>query len=104
MSSEKSRKTVRRIGTVKSNKMAKSIVVRVDRKVLHPVYKKYIKRHTTLVAHDEQNEARIGDTVEVVFGRPMSKTKRWRLVRIVAAAADSAGGSTAAAPDARGDA
>jgi small subunit ribosomal protein S17 len=85
MSSEKSRNGVRRIGTVKSDRMDKSIVVRVDRKVLHPVYKKFVKRHTTLVAHDENNEAKVGDRVEVIFGRPMSRTKRWRLVRIVAA-------------------
>jgi len=100
MSSEKSRKAVRRIGTVKSDKMDKSIVVRVDRKVLHPVYKKYIKRHTTLVAHDESNQAKVGDTVEVVFGRPMSKTKRWRLERIVSVAVKSAGGAPATGGDA----
>jgi small subunit ribosomal protein S17 len=80
------RHTVKRIGTVKSDKMDKSIVVRVDRKVLHPVYKKYVKRHTTLVAHDENNEARTGDRVEVVFSRPLSRSKRWRLVRVITAA------------------
>ncbi|MGQ0552161.1 MAG: 30S ribosomal protein S17 [Planctomycetota bacterium] len=78
------RHEVRRIGVVKSSKMQKTIVVRVDRKVLHPVYKKYIKRHTTLVAHDEQNEAQVGDRVELIFTRPLSRTKRWRLVRVLA--------------------
>ena len=98
MTSEDSRHPVKRIGTVKSDKMDKSIVVRVDRTVLHPVYKKYIKRHTTLVAHDEKNEARTGDRVEVIFARPLSRTKRWRLLRVVAVAPRvSAGDADAAA-------
>jgi len=96
MSSENTRNAVRRIGTVKSDKMDKTIVVRVDRKVLHPVYKKYIKRHTTLIAHDESNEAKVGDRVEVVFGRPLSRTKRWRLVRVVTVATKSAGSGAGA--------
>ena len=50
---------------------------------MHPLYKKFITRYTTLVAHDEENEARTGDTVEVIFTRPMSKRKRWRLVRVM---------------------
>jgi small subunit ribosomal protein S17 len=102
MSPEKSRNTVSRIGTVKSDRMDKSIVVRVDRKVLHPVYKKYVKRHTTLVAHDEKNEARTGDRVEVVFGRPLSRTKRWRLVRVITAAHIAPGGGAAAGGAAAG--
>jgi len=85
-SPEGARHSVKRIGTVKSDRMDKSIVVRVDRKVLHPVYKKYVKRHTTLVAHDEENQAHTGDRVEVVFTRPLSRTKRWRLVRVITAA------------------
>lgn len=73
-----------RVGRVTSNKMDKSIVVTVDRLVKHPVYKKYIKRRKKLYVHDEQNQAGIGDTVEVAeVTRPLSKLKRWRLVRIV---------------------
>lgn len=70
-------------GTVTSNKMQKTIVVQVDRKVRHPVYEKFVSRRTKLYAHDEQGEAQIGDTVEVMQTRPLSKLKRWRLVRIV---------------------
>ncbi len=70
-------------GTVTSNKMDKTIVVRVDRQVRHKVYQKFIKRSTKLVAHDEENSANIGDRVTVVGTRPTSKRKRWRLVEIV---------------------
>lgn len=74
----------RRIGKVSSNKMNKSIVVEVERFVKHPLYKKFIRRSKKLYAHDEKNEAGIGDTVEVAeMTRPLSKLKRWRLVRIV---------------------
>jgi small subunit ribosomal protein S17 len=72
-----------RIGKVVSNKMQKSIVVSIERLVPHPIYKKYSKRTTKLMAHDEKNEAKIGDTVKIMETRPMSKTKRWRLVEIV---------------------
>ncbi|GAB4159553.1 MAG: hypothetical protein Kow00107_08010 [Planctomycetota bacterium] len=71
------------IGVVASDKMDKTITVRVERLVQHPKYKKFIRRWTALKAHDENNEARIGDTVEIMETRPLSKTKRWRLVRIV---------------------
>lgn len=70
-------------GIVTSNKMQKTIVVQVDRKVRHPIYEKFVSRRTKLYAHDEQAEAQIGDTVEVMQTRPLSKLKRWRLVRIV---------------------
>ena len=80
----KSRATV--IGKVVSDKMDKTIVVSRDRKVLHPLYKKYVRRSTTFVAHDADNAAHIGDDVELSETRPMSKTKRWRLVRILRAA------------------
>ena len=84
MSTEaKQRHIVSKIGRVKSDKMEKTIVVSVERRLMHPLYKKYIKRYTTLAAHDETNDAREGDTVEVVFAKPMSKRKRWRLRRIV---------------------
>lgn len=71
------------IGTVVSDKMDKTIVVSRDRKVLHPLYKKYVRRSTRLVAHDAENVARAGDEVEIVETRPLSKTKRWRLVRVL---------------------
>jgi small subunit ribosomal protein S17 len=72
-----------RVGTVVSNKMSKSIVVSVLRRVPHPLYKKYFKRTSHLMAHDEKNEAGIGDTVKIMETRPLSKQKRWRLVEIV---------------------
>ena len=72
-----------RIGIVESNKMDKTIVVAVHTKVKHPLYKKTINKTTKFKAHDEKNECDIGDTVEIVETRPLSKDKRWRLVRIV---------------------
>ncbi|MHC4515261.1 MAG: 30S ribosomal protein S17 [Planctomycetota bacterium] len=74
------------VGKVTSAKMDKSITVVVERKVRHPVYEKYVRRQTKLHAHDEKNEAKVGDTVEVMAARPISKLKRWRLVKIVAKA------------------
>jgi small subunit ribosomal protein S17 len=70
-------------GTVTSNKMQKTVVVQVDRKVRHPLYEKFVPQRTKLYAHDENNEAKIGDIVEVTQTRPYSKLKNWRLVRIV---------------------
>lgn len=70
-------------GIVTSNKMAKTLVVEVHRKVRHPLYEKYISRRTKLYAHDENGEARPGDVVELAQTRPLSKLKRWRLVRVV---------------------
>ena len=88
-------------GRVVSDKAQKTITVQVDRKVKHPLYGKYVKRKTVLTAHDEENTAREGDFVEVVFTRPLSKRKRWRLVRVVkpgaatlAAQAEAAGGAS----------
>jgi len=72
-----------RIGTVVSNKMEKSIVVAVNRRVKHPVYGKFVKKTTKFVAHDQNNECSEGDTVRIMETRPLSKTKRWRLVEIV---------------------
>ena len=72
-----------RIGPVVSDKMDKTIVVAVEDSVLHPLYKKTMKRTYKLKAHDENNECGIGDTVEVMETRPLSKDKRWRLVRII---------------------
>ncbi len=72
-----------RVGKVVSNKMDKSIVVTVERRVPHPIYKKYFKRTSRLMAHDEKNQATVGDTVKIMETRPLSKQKRWRLVEIV---------------------
>ena len=71
------------IGIVTSTKMAKTISVNVERLVKHPRYGMYIRRRTRLVAHDENEIAKAGDQVEISFTRPLSKTKRWRLVRVV---------------------
>ncbi|MEO0238073.1 MAG: 30S ribosomal protein S17 [candidate division WOR-3 bacterium] len=71
------------IGEVVSNRMNKSIVVLVNRKKMHPLYKKYINRKYKLMAHDEKNEAQIGDIVKVQETRPLSKRKRFRLIEIV---------------------
>ncbi len=79
---ERNRRKVR-IGKVISNKMQKSIVVSLERKVPHPLYKKYYKQTSTLMAHDEKQEAKIGDVVRVMETRPVSKRKRWRLVEVV---------------------
>ena len=72
-----------RIGIVTSNKMDKSIVVAVERRVKHPKYGKFIKNTTKFVAHDEKNECGEGDTVRIMETRPLSKSKNWRLVEIV---------------------
>lgn len=81
----KVRKVMR--GVVTSNKMQKTVVVQVDRKVRHPLYEKFVSRKTKLYAHDENNEAKVGDVVEVTQTRPLSKLKSWRLVRVVQKAA-----------------
>lgn len=73
----------RRVGTVISDKGDKTISVRFDYTVKHPKYGKYYKRSTTLRTHDEKNEARAGDLVEVMSCRPMSKTKCWRLTKVI---------------------
>ena len=72
-----------KVGVVTSNKMDKSISVKVERKVKHPLYGKFVKKSTKFHAHDEKNECNIGDTVKIMETRPMSKTKRWRLVEVV---------------------
>ncbi len=72
-----------RIGVVVSNKMHKSIVVAIERKVAHPIYKKYFKKTTKLMAHDEKNECQVGDVVKIMETRPLSKRKNWRLVEII---------------------
>ena len=72
-----------RIGVVTSNKMEKSIVVAVERKVKHPKYGKFVKKTTKFHAHDEKNECGLGDLVKIMETRPLSKTKCWRLVEII---------------------
>jgi small subunit ribosomal protein S17 len=72
-----------RTGVVVSNKMDKSIVINVVRRVKHPVYGKFIKKSTKLMAHDEQNSCNVGDTVKIMETRPLSKEKCWRLVEIL---------------------
>ena len=72
-----------REGLVTSNKMEKSVVVSVERKLKHPKYVKFLKRTTKLMAHDEQNSCKMGDNVKVMETRPLSKNKCWRLVEII---------------------
>lgn len=72
-----------RVGKVVSNKMDKTIVVAIQDNVKHPVYNKIVKRTVKFKAHDENNECRIGDIVEIMETRPLSKEKRWRLVEII---------------------
>jgi len=72
-----------RTGKVVSNKMQKTITVALDRKVKHPIYGKFMTKTTKFYAHDEKNEAGIGDTVRIMETRPLSKNKRWRLVEII---------------------
>ncbi|MCF7803236.1 MAG: 30S ribosomal protein S17 [Candidatus Marinimicrobia bacterium] len=76
-------KTKTKIGTVVSDKMDKSILVRVDRKVQHKLYKKYVTRSSKFVAHDETNECKNGDKVKIIETRPLSRRKRWRLMEIL---------------------
>ncbi len=68
---------------VTSNKMTKTITVAVERKIKHPIYGKFLKKTTRFHAHDEKNECNIGDTVKIMETRPLSKTKRWRLVEVL---------------------
>ena len=72
-----------RVGLVSSNRMSKTVVVSIEDNVKHPVYGKIVKRTLKVHAHDENNECGIGDTVEIMETRPLSKTKRWRLVEII---------------------
>ncbi|MDB6131401.1 MAG: ribosomal protein [Verrucomicrobiales bacterium] len=72
-----------RLGEVISNKMAKTIVVRVERRYPHPEYKKVVTSYSKFYAHDEKGEAKVGDKVRIIETRPISKTKRWRLTEVV---------------------
>jgi small subunit ribosomal protein S17 len=72
-----------RIGLVVSNKMEKSIVVTVNRKIKHPIYGKFVNKTSKFVAHDEKNSCNIGDLVKIMETRPLSKNKAWRLVEVI---------------------
>ena len=72
-----------RVGLVVSDKMDKSVVVQIERKVKHPIYGKFVRKSSTFIAHDEKNESHVGDTVRIMETRPLSKQKRWRLVEII---------------------
>lgn len=71
------------VGVVTSDKMEKTVAVEVEKLVKHPKYGKFVKRFTIYKAHDEENKAKVGDKVEIMEVRPLSKSKRWRLVRIL---------------------
>lgn len=81
MSGKRIRK--RMVGVVVSDKMDKTVVVVVDRLVPHPTYRKFIRRRSKFQAHDEKNTARAGDKVEIIQSRPLSRTKRWRITRVL---------------------
>ena len=85
-----------KVGRVVSDKMDKTIVVSIERLARHPLYKRVIRLTSKFKAHDENNEARIGDTVLIEESRPLSATKRWRLVEIVSRAGEGAGGEIVA--------
>lgn len=72
-----------RTGVVSSNKMDKTITVKIERKVKHPLYGKFVKKSKGFHAHDEKNECNIGDLVKIMETKPLSKTKRWRLIEVV---------------------
>jgi len=79
---ERGRRKVR-TGVVVADATDKTVLVRIERQIRHPLYKKTVRRSAKLAAHDERNEAHVGDTVRLVETRPLSKTKRWRVVEIV---------------------
>lgn len=72
-----------RIGVVSSNKMDKTILVTVQRRLRHPLYGKFVKKSTKYMTHDEKNECTVGDVVRIMETRPLSKNKRWRLVEVI---------------------
>jgi small subunit ribosomal protein S17 len=92
-SSEAKKQRKVRTGIVVSNKMDKTVVVEVSRTMLHPVYKKFIRRRKRFMAHDEENRCRIGDEVMIVETRPLSRNKNWRVRKIVKEAALPGGGA-----------
>jgi small subunit ribosomal protein S17 len=86
MEAKPAKRRAAKVGVVTSNRMDKSVVVRVDRIVLHRLYKRYIRRSAKFMAHDEANLCNVGDTVEIVESRPLSARKRWRVRRVIRAA------------------
>jgi small subunit ribosomal protein S17 len=83
VSQKRQAKRKTRVGVVTSNKMDKSITVAIEKRVKHPIYKKYFKKTTKFMAHDEKNECTEGDMVKIMETKPLSKKKRWRLVEVV---------------------
>ncbi|HKQ96715.1 MAG TPA: 30S ribosomal protein S17 [Candidatus Polarisedimenticolia bacterium] len=81
------RRRQQKVGVVISNKMQKTVVVEVQRLVMHPLYHKYLRRRSRFMAHDEKNECKVGDRVQIKETRPMSRLKRWRVTSIVERAA-----------------
>lgn len=81
--SEERKLRKQRTGVVTSNKMTKTITVKVERRLRHPIYGKFVKKTKSFFAHDENNECNIGDKVRIMETRPLSKNKRWRLVEII---------------------
>ena len=79
-----------KVGTVTSNKMQKSVAVTVERQIIHPLYKRVVRRSTNFLAHDEKNECRVGDTVRIEETRPLSRRKRWRVVEVISKATEFA--------------
>jgi small subunit ribosomal protein S17 len=82
MSEERGARRVR-IGTIVSDKMDKTVVVKCERQFAHPIYKKIVKRTTRFKAHDEANDCHVGDTVRIMETRPLSRDKRWRVVEVI---------------------
>jgi len=82
---------VTKIGIVTKNKMAKTVVVSVERLVRHPVYQRSFKKTSTFMAHDEKNACKVGDRVRIVESRPLSRLKRWRVIEVLSSAASAEG-------------
>lgn len=90
MEENRGRRKVRR-GVVVSDKMQKTVTVKVERLMVHPMYKKFIKRSNTFFAHDEEGIAKMGDLVEIVETRPLSKNKRWRVESVISHSIETSG-------------
>jgi small subunit ribosomal protein S17 len=82
MERERPRKTIK-VGTVVSNAMNKTVVVRVDDMVMHKLYHRFVQRSTRFMAHDESNECQVGDRVQIIECRPLSRRKRWRVAKVI---------------------
>jgi small subunit ribosomal protein S17 len=78
-----------KVGIVTSNKMQKTVVVRVERQIMHPLYKRVVRRSAKFLAHDENNQCKIGDTVRIEQTRPLSARKRWRVVNVIVRASEA---------------